>query len=128
MKKGISPKWGLLGASVVAAVYNSRISEEIKTLEHLLYIIALLILIGLSVHGMLNNRKKEEKRNNKVLRMVKVSFASFGIAWGAMLLFSVVFLPLLGYSVMELIVGPWSLPILVACAILVLPYVERKLQ
>lgn len=128
MIKGIDPRWGLLGAFIVAAIYNYRVNEGISGSEHLVYVSTLLVLFVVSTIGMFNKGKKEKIRKNMIPRMVKVSLASFGLAWGAMILLSVLFLPLFGFSTFEVILGAWSFPILVVVALIVLPYVERKLQ
>ncbi len=128
MTNGISLKLGLLGAAVVVAIYNSRVRNGIEVFEHALYIFSLLAIITFCIVTMLRKSEPENPATGRIPRGVKVSVASLGVAWGIFFLLSVLLIPIFGYTVVDLMVGPWSLPILVLGAILVLPYVERRLQ
>lgn len=73
-----------------------------------------------------NNTNRPPKE--KIPRKVKVGIAAFGVAWGVLFLLSVLVIPIFGYAAIDVVVGPWSFPLLLIGAILVLPYVEKRLK
>jgi predicted MFS family arabinose efflux permease len=100
-----------------------RYPEQSDPIIHVLFGIA---FIGAAVIGVFISRKFEKTKGT--LRIIKVLFASYAVAFATWMLGSVLLLPLVGYAGFELLAEPIFGILLLGGALLLTPIVAWKLK
>ena len=118
----------LFGAIGLATVYNYRMDSLANLLETGFYLAVLVLLVAYGLWWIVNAKIDPDRRVSKMPRGVKVAMASFLLVWGLLLLIAIILLPLFGPSSLKLLIGTWSPVIWIIGALLLLPFVENRLQ
>jgi sterol desaturase/sphingolipid hydroxylase (fatty acid hydroxylase superfamily) len=124
----IKPLLAFAVAAAAALLYGHRSAVASSEFEPLIYlaVVALAALYGL--WWLMTARKRTDEPRSNMPRGVKVSLASLILTLSLMLLVALILLPFLGAPALMLVVGSWSPIILIVGAIILIPFVGKKLH
>lgn len=118
----------LFGAIGLISLYSYRVDSLGNIAETRFYLATLALLVAYGLRWIITAKIDPDRRVSKMPRGVKVAMASFLLVWGLLLLATIILLPFIGPSSLQLLIGAWSPVIWIIGALLLLPFVENRLQ
>jgi hypothetical protein len=118
----------LLSATAAALLYHYRSPGGISQAESTSYLAIIVCATLYGIWWLVVSKKNPDHSTSKMPRGVKVSLASFILGLSLMLLVALALLPLLGPPSLLLVVGPWSPLVLIVTAVVLIPFVGKKLH
>ncbi|MEJ1297172.1 MAG: hypothetical protein RPU64_02440 [Candidatus Sedimenticola sp. (ex Thyasira tokunagai)] len=128
MKKSQPLLIALIVAFALALLYNYRSAAGAGTIEVVVYLTGVLLLVLYGLWWIVTRRIDPDARVSKMPRGVKAGMASFLLVWGLMLLIAVCLMPFVGASGFFFMVTPWAPILWIVSALLLLPFVQNRLQ
>lgn len=124
----VKPLLAFAVAAIAALLYGYRSPLPGSEIESLLYLAAVALAALYGLWWLATARKESDKPRSNMPRGVKVSLASLILTLSLMLLAALILLPFLGPPALMLLVGSWSPVILIVVAIILIPFVGKKLH
>ncbi len=118
----------LFGAIGLITLYKCRVYSLGNIQETRFYLATLALLVAYGLRWIITAKIDPDRRVSKMPRGVKVAMASFLLVWGLLLLTTIILLPFIGPSALKLLIGVWSPVIWIIGALLLIPFVENRLQ
>ncbi len=116
-------------SAIIAVTHHYRSTQLISIEEQLLYIAGLALLVISSLWWVTQSGADPERiRKARMPRGVKVSMAAFFLVSGLMAVGALALLPIMGLSALKVMVGPGAPFVLLAGAILFLPFIEKRVH
>ena len=116
-------------AAIIATTHHYRSAQLISLEEQLLYITGLALLVISSLCWITRSGADPERiRKARMPRGVKVSMAAFFLVSGLMAVTTLALLPIMGLSVLKVMVGPGAPFVLLGGGLLFLPFIEKRVH
>lgn len=128
MKKSRPLFIALAVAIILALLYSYRSAAGAAGGEIASYLVGELLLVLYGLWWIVSRKIDPDARVSKMPRGVKAGLAAFMLLWSLLLLAAICLMPFIGASAFNLLVAPWAPLVWIVAALLLIPFIQNRLQ